>query len=96
MSTLIFRSTKKTPSRLQCQSEIEAWLLAAKEQQPLPIDFTVYVTAKDYRSLRRSVELHRGLLPSDAVATFPKYGCEFFVDVGRHRLAVKMFEEKPT
>ncbi len=92
--TLIFRGTKKTPSRAQSQSEIEAWLRAARRPQAEPIDLTVYVTAKDYGSIKRCFEMQRGLLPPYAVATFPKQVSEFWVSILRHRLTVKMFEEK--
>jgi len=94
MSTLIFRGTKKTPSRLQSQNEIEAWLMAAKQPQPEPIHLTVYVTAKDYGSIKRCFEMQRGLLPPYAVATFPKQVSEFWVSILRHRLTVKHHSEK--
>ena len=94
--TLIFRSTKKTPSRAQSQNEIEAWLRAARRPQAEPIDLTVYVSPKDYGSIKRCFEMQCGLLPAYAVTKFPKQVSEFWVSILRHRLTVKMFEEKPT
>lgn len=92
--TLIFRGTKKTPTRAQSQSEIEAWLRAARQPQPHPIRLTVYVTAKDYGSIKRCFETQSNLLPPYSSVTFPKQVSEFWVSILRHRLTVKVFEEK--